>query len=61
MLIEDSLTLTRAGACDNILDTALRWAGFIRPRRAGSPPGWPCSQRQKRLSASSTVLYKYTD
>jgi hypothetical protein len=30
--IEDSLTLTRAGAFDPMLGTALTWAGFIRAR-----------------------------
>ena len=30
MLIEDSMALTRAGAFDPMLDSALTWAGFIR-------------------------------
>ena len=38
MLIEDSLTLTRAGAFDPILGTALTWAGFIRAQ-TGDLPG----------------------
>jgi hypothetical protein len=38
MLIEDSLALTRAGAFDPILGTALTWAGFIRAQ-AGDLPG----------------------
>ena len=37
-LIEDSLALTRAGACDSILDSALTWAGFIRAQ-TGDLPG----------------------
>ena len=37
-LIEDSLALTRAGACDPFLDSALTWAGFIRAR-TGDLPG----------------------
>jgi predicted ATPase len=32
MLIEDSLALTRAGAFDPMLGSALTWAGFIRAR-----------------------------
>ena len=38
MLIEDSLALTRAGAFDPILGTALTWAGFIRAQ-TGDLPG----------------------
>jgi predicted ATPase/class 3 adenylate cyclase len=38
MLIEDSLALTRAGACDPFLGAALTWAGFIRAR-TGDLPG----------------------
>ena len=38
MLIEDSLALTRAGACDPFLGSALTWAGFIRAR-TGDLPG----------------------
>ena len=37
-LIEDSLSLTRAGACDSIRDSALTWAGFIRAQ-TGDLPG----------------------
>ena len=37
-LIEDSLALTRAGAFDPVLDTALTWTGFIRAR-TGDLPG----------------------
>jgi predicted ATPase len=37
-LIEDSLALTRAGASDPVLDTALMLAGFIRAR-TGDLPG----------------------
>ena len=36
-LIEDSLALTRAGACDAILDGALTWAGFIRAQNGDLP------------------------
>jgi predicted ATPase/class 3 adenylate cyclase len=36
-LIEDSLALTRAGACDAFLDTALTWAGFIRAQNGDLP------------------------
>jgi voltage-gated potassium channel Kch len=36
-LIEDSLTLTRAGAFDPILGTALTWAGFIRAQNGDLP------------------------
>ena len=36
-LIEDSLALTRAGAFDPALDTALTWAGFIRARNGDLP------------------------
>jgi hypothetical protein len=36
-LIEDSLALTRAGASDPLLDTALTWAGFIRARNGDLP------------------------
>jgi predicted ATPase/class 3 adenylate cyclase len=35
--IEDSLALTRAGAFDPALDTALTWAGFIRARNGDLP------------------------
>jgi predicted ATPase len=38
MLIEDSLALTRAGAFDPILGTALTWTGFIRAQ-TGDLPG----------------------
>ena len=38
MLIEDSLALTRAGAFDPMLDSALTWAGFIRAQ-TGDLPG----------------------
>ena len=38
MLIEDSLALTRAGACDPFLGIALMWAGVIRAR-TGDLPG----------------------
>jgi hypothetical protein len=38
MLIEDSLALTRAGASDPVLDTALMLAGLIRAR-TGDLPG----------------------
>ena len=38
MLIEDSLVLTRAGACDPFLGSALTWAGFIRAQ-TGDLPG----------------------
>ena len=37
-LIEDSLALTRAGACDPFLGSALTWAGFIRAQ-TGDLPG----------------------
>jgi predicted ATPase/class 3 adenylate cyclase len=37
MLIEDSLALTRAGAFDPMLSTALTWAGFIRARNGDLP------------------------
>ena len=37
-LIEDSLALTRAGACDPVLGIALMWAGVIRAR-TGDLPG----------------------
>ena len=37
MLIEDSLALTRAGAFDPALDTALTWAGFIRAHNGDLP------------------------
>jgi predicted ATPase/class 3 adenylate cyclase len=36
-LIEDSLALTRAGAFDPALDTALTWAGFIRAQNGDLP------------------------
>ena len=36
-LIEDSLALTRAGASDPLLDTALTWAGFIRAQNGDLP------------------------
>ena len=38
ILIEDSLALTRAGACDPFLGIALMWAGVIRAR-TGDLPG----------------------
>jgi predicted ATPase/class 3 adenylate cyclase len=38
MLIEDSLVLTRAGAFDPMLGTALTWTGFIRAQ-TGDLPG----------------------
>jgi predicted ATPase/class 3 adenylate cyclase len=38
MLIEDSLALTRAGAFDPLIGTALTWAGFIRAQ-TGDLPG----------------------
>ena len=38
MLIEDSLALTRAGAFDPMLGSALTWAGFIRAQ-TGDLPG----------------------
>ena len=37
MLIEDSLALTRAGACDPFLGIALMWAGVIRARNGDLP------------------------
>jgi predicted ATPase len=36
-LIEDSLALTRAGAFDPVLGTALTWAGFIRAQNGDLP------------------------
>ena len=36
-LIEDSLALTRAGACDTFLGGALTWAGFIRAQNGDLP------------------------
>jgi hypothetical protein len=36
-LVEESLALTRAGAFDPALDTALTWAGFIRARNGDLP------------------------
>ena len=55
-LIEDSLALTRAGACDPILGTALTCgAGSPGPRPATCPERWPrCRKRWRNSTPTAT-------